>query len=164
MRCRFPKPVIFSSRCLGFARCRWNGEILSDKLIEKLKPYVTFITVCPECEIGLGVPRDPIRIVSQQGSYRLIQPNTGKDLTEKMSAFVSGYLASLKAVDGFILKDRSPSCRPSGFFGRGILKRFPDAAVETEARLRDPTIREHFLTKVFTAAYKDLIQFKNGEG
>ncbi|MBN1871624.1 MAG: DUF1722 domain-containing protein [Candidatus Omnitrophica bacterium] len=187
MEDKFPKPNIFSSKCLGFAKCRWNGEIIQEGFIDKLKPHVKFITTCPEYEIGLGIPRDPIRIVLKQNAYRLMQLNTERDLTERMNGFVSEYLASLKEIDGFILKDRSPSCgikevkvypglepsssikKTSGFFGEGVLKRYPHAAVETEARLNNFTIRGHFLTKVFTSAkfrqvkagqkMKDLVQF-----
>ena len=170
MENNFPKPNIFSSKCLGFARCRWNGEVVQDEFIEKLKPQVNFITACPECEIGLGMPRDPIRIVFQKGSYMLMQLNTGKDITDKMNEFVSGYLKSLKGIDGFILKDRSPSCgikdvevysglepsrsiqKTSGFFGREVLRHFPNIAVETEARLANLAIREHFMARVFASA------------
>lgn len=170
MKACFLKPNIFVSKCLGFARCRWNGEVIPDEFVERLKPYVNYVTTCPEYEIGLGIPRDPIRIVLKDNSYRLMQLNTGKDVTEKMDTFVSGYVLSLKDIDGFILKDRSPSCgikdvkvysslklsspvkKTSGFFGKGILQNFPDTAVETETRLTNFTIREHFLVKIFTVA------------
>ncbi|MBN1354375.1 MAG: DUF1722 domain-containing protein [Candidatus Omnitrophica bacterium] len=170
MSINFPKPAIFSSRCLGFDRCRWNGEIIRDRFVEKLKPYVSYITTCPESEIGLGVPRDPVRVVSRNNSYMLMQLNTEKDLTEKMNAFVSDYIASMKEVDGFILKDRSPSCgikdvkvyaglshsspvkKGSGFFGAAVSKKFSGIAIETEARLTNFTIREHFLARIFTRA------------
>ena len=181
------KPRVFVSRCLGFARCRWNGDIIADEFVEKLGPYVTYINTCPEFEIGLGVPRDPVRIVFKDDSYRLMQLNTEEDLTAKMSGFVSSYLASLEDIDGFILKDRSPSCglkdvkvyaslkpsssikRTSGFFAQGVLEDFPGLAIESEARLSNFLIREHFLTRVFTCArfrqikkeplMKDLVQF-----
>jgi len=163
------KPNIFVSKCLGFAKCRWDGEMVQDEFVEMLKPYVNCIAMCPECEIGLGIPRDKIRIVSKNNSYRLMQVSTGKDLTEKMNAFVSGYIRSLGDMDGFILKDRSPSCgiknvkvysslktavpkgKTSGFFSRKILQNFPGAAIETEARLAYPAVREDFLIKIFKA-------------
>lgn len=187
MKTDLPKPNIFASKCLGFARCRWNGDIIPDEFVEKLKPYVNYVTTCPEYEIGLGVPRDPIRIVLKGDSYRLMQLNTEKDLTEKMNDFVSGYIASMKDIDGFILKDRSPSCgikdvkvysglkptgpikKTSGFFGKGILQNFPGIPVETEARLTNFPIRENFLVRIFVSArfrklkekllMKDLVQF-----
>lgn len=143
---------------------------MQDEFIEKLKPRVNFITACPECEIGLGVPRDPIRIVFQKGSYILMQLNSEKDITDKMNKFVSGYFKSIKEIDGFILKARSPSCgikdvevysginasrstqKTSGFFGREILRHFPNIAVETEATLANSAIRGHFMARVFASA------------
>lgn len=49
------KPKVFSSRCLGFAACRWNGVTIPDRFVEKLKPFVKYLTACPEAEIGLGI-------------------------------------------------------------------------------------------------------------
>ncbi|MCM8783298.1 MAG: DUF523 and DUF1722 domain-containing protein [Candidatus Omnitrophica bacterium] len=187
MRSSFPKPNIFISKCLGFANCRWNGEIIPDIFVEKLKPFVSYTTTCPECEIGLGVPRDPIRIVFKKDVYRLMQLNTGRDVTREMNEFSLDYLGSLEEIDGFILKDRSPSCgikevkvypsldssasfkKSSGFFGKAVLNHFPHSAIETEARLTNLGIREHFLTRIFTFArfrnmssgfkIKNLVQF-----
>ncbi|MFH1646001.1 MAG: DUF523 and DUF1722 domain-containing protein [Candidatus Omnitrophota bacterium] len=166
----FPKPRIFSSKCLGFEACRWNGEIISEKFVERLKAYVEFVAACPEKEIGLGVPRDPIRVVLRDGEFCLMQPSTGRDITLLMRDFAEQYLKGLKDIDGFILKDRSPSCglknvkiysglenssstaRGNGFFGRVVMERFPELPVETETRLSNFDIREHFLTSIFTVA------------
>ncbi len=62
----FPKPVVVVSKCLGFDSCRYNGEIIDAPFVDKLRSHVTFVPVCPEVEIGLGVPRKPIRIVSDK--------------------------------------------------------------------------------------------------
>jgi uncharacterized protein YbgA (DUF1722 family)/uncharacterized protein YbbK (DUF523 family) len=184
----FNKPVIFSSKCLGFAACRWNGQVVADSFIEKLKPHVTFITECPECAIGLGVPRDPIRITLDNKKYRLRQLNAGKDVTEDMETFSRNFVSTLGEVDGFILKDRSPSCgikdvkvyrglekgssigKASGFFSKEVLEKYPHHPVETEMRLTNFNLREDFLTKIFLSAnfrkvqaspaMKDLVQFQ----
>ena len=58
----FPKPVIVVSKCLGFDACRYNGQTIYDSFVDSLKEHVDFIPVCPEMEIGLGVPRQPIRM------------------------------------------------------------------------------------------------------
>jgi uncharacterized protein YbbK (DUF523 family) len=108
----FPKPVVVVSKCVTFESVRWNGQIIASELVEKLKPYVDFVPVCPEVEIGLGVPRNPVRIVLVNGEKRLLQPATGLDFTDKMKKFSESFLNSLDAIDGFILKSGSPS---SGF-------------------------------------------------
>jgi uncharacterized protein YbbK (DUF523 family) len=42
---------------LGFDACRYNGQIIDDKLVKRLAPHVNYIEVCPEVEIGMGTPR-----------------------------------------------------------------------------------------------------------
>ncbi len=170
---RYPKPQLVVSKCLGFADCRWNGIAISSTVVEKLEPFVTFHPVCPEMEIGLGVPRKPIRIVLKKERRLLLQSINEMDVTERMERFCSQFLDGLtgKPLDGFILKGRSPSCgikdvklyprlgkvaalsgKAKGFFGSAVLKRFPLLAVEDEGRLTSFQIREHFLTQVFALA------------
>ena len=166
----FPKPRTVVSRCIEFDHCRYDGKMISSDFVKALLPHVSFIPVCPEMEIGLGVPRDTIRLVSVDGSISLVQPATGLDLTEKMNGFIEGFLTSLLEVDGFILKFRSPSCgmkdirvysqagRPGaaskapGLFGGAVAGSFSQLAVEDEGRLRNFNIREHFLTKLYALA------------
>jgi uncharacterized protein YbgA (DUF1722 family)/uncharacterized protein YbbK (DUF523 family) len=142
--------------------------MIPDRFVESLKPYVDFISVCPEIEVGLGVPRDPIRIVKQTGDLKLIQPSTGRDVTREMETFAEDFLESAGEVDGFILKSRSPSCgfrdvkiypqagkcaplssKGRGVFGGAVGLIFEYKAIEDEARLSDFRIRENFLTKLF---------------
>ena len=84
---QFAKPTIVVSKCLEFDACRYNGEMIPDVTIRNLQPFVTFIPVCPEVEIGLGTPRETIRIVEENGMNRLVQPSTQEDVTEKWSSF-----------------------------------------------------------------------------
>ncbi|PRX31733.1 uncharacterized protein DUF523 [Orenia metallireducens] len=102
----FVKPIIVISRCLEFAKCRYNGVMISDDLVKKLKDYVEFIPVCPEVEIGLGVPRETIRLVKEDDEIRLVQPATKRDVTDEINRFSQEFLDSLEQVDGFLLKDR----------------------------------------------------------
>ncbi len=164
------RPVVVVSKCLGFDHCRYNGEIVDDPFVRRLREFVEFKPVCPEVEIGLGVPRDPIRVVVANGEMRLAQPKTGKDFSKPMNEFSSRFLDSTGAVDGFLLKSRSPSCgtrdvkiynetgnlysaaQRQGFFGRAAMARFGGPAVEDEGRLRNFLIRERFLAMLFTLA------------
>jgi len=166
----FPRPNVVISNCLELSACRYNGQLVHDDFVKKLAQHVNYVPVCPEVAIGLGIPRFPIRMVSQGKSIRLIQPATQSDLTDKMHQFSIDFLSQLKDVDGFILKFRSPTCglkdvriyskaekspavgKTAGFFGGKILEMFPGLAIEDEGRLRSLKIREHFLTKLFTLA------------
>lgn len=133
-------------------------------------PFIDFQPVCPEYEIGLGIPRDPIRVVSVDDRLRLMQPATGRDVTDGMNAFARNFLGSVGEVEGFILKSRSPSCgikdvkiypgiekqaavaKGAGFFARAVLDSFPALPIEDEGRLTNFRLREHFLTKLYTIA------------
>ena len=169
-----PRPLVVISRCIDFDSCRYNGAVIRASLREKLEPLVELRPICPELEIGLGVPRDPVRLVRRDDGPHMIQPSTGRDLTAAINAFSAGFLESLEAVDGFILKSRSPSCgagdakvfdseaadavhRPgAGLFAAQVLERFPDVAVTDEARLADEAVCRTFLDQVFAHAAKRL--------
>ena len=183
----FVRPKVVVSKCLEFDHCRYNGDMITSHIVAKLKDYVDFLPVCAEVEIGLGVPRNPVRIVLKEDEQRLVQPATGRDVTEDMNSFSASFFASLDAVDGFILKSRSPSCgtkevriypsteksgsvgKSSGFFAREVMERYPDLPIEDEGRLRNARIKDHFLTKLFAfssfrkvrdeGSMKDLVAF-----
>ena len=164
------KPRVVVSRCLGFAACRYNGQVLPCRTVQQLEPFVEFLPVCPEMEIGLGVPRNPVRVVVRDGRRRLVQQIAERDVTAHMTRFCDEYLGSLSEIDGFLLKSRSPSCgikdvkqyarlgkvapigRGAGFFGGAVLERFAGLPVEDEGRLKNFQIREGFLTHLFLHA------------
>ena len=167
----FVTPTVVLSRCIEIDPCRYNGLKIASDFVKQLIPYVNLIPVCPEVEIGLGTPREALRIVMKEDKMRLIQPKTGLDFTDKMQDFVSSFLESLPDVDGFILKGRSPTIalkdarrysgpnpgdaimgKGPGFFGMAILERFSHLAIEDEGRLRNPNIKSNFLTKLYTLA------------
>ena len=101
---------ILISKCLGFEACRWNGEMKSAPWLQELVSKVELITVCPEVDIGLGVPRKPIQLHQMDDEIRVIQIETDIDLTEKLVSFSNRYLNYLGDVDGFILRSKSPTC------------------------------------------------------
>ena len=166
----FAKPIVVVSKCLEFEACRYNGERISSHFINRLKPFVRFQPVCPEVEIDLGTPRDPIRIYLQDEKKALYQSSTRKHLTQKMNAFSGRFLASLEEVDGFILKSKSPSCAitdakifpaptsadhiamGAGVFAGAALERFSARAFVDETGLNEPEVRAGFLTRIFALA------------
>lgn len=168
---KYPKPIVVLSKCLEFEACRYNGHVIPDNFVRDLEPYVIYEKVCPEVGIGLGIPRDPVKVIVYKGENKLLQPATSKDLTKKINNFSQNFLKSLNnEVDGFILKSRSPSCglkdakiyetkgngsvvgKTNGFFTTNVLNYFPGLAIEDEGRLKNFNIRDHFLSKLFTLA------------
>ena len=169
---KFIKPKILISKCLEFEACRYDGQIINNKYIEKLKNYIDFLPICPEVEIGMDIPRDTVRLIKGKNTLgkKLFQPNTKKYFTNKMNSFSKKYLNQINTIDGFILKSNSPSCgintakiypktgnvaaegRGSGLFTSHILSMFPYHPKEEEKRLNNVFIREHFYTSVFSIA------------
>ncbi|UCC44748.1 MAG: DUF1722 domain-containing protein [Candidatus Zixiibacteriota bacterium] len=167
----FYRPTIVISECLLSAPCRWDCTRIRDDFVRRLRRRVRFQPVCPEMEIDLGAPRDPIRLVQVGDSVGLFQPSTKRRLTGRMTRFAREMTARLKDVDGIILKHKSPSCgirgaklfdsasqsarviaRRSGIFAAEILSRFDDYPAEDEERLEKRQVREQFLTRIFTLA------------
>jgi len=167
---RHPRPTLVLSKCLELEACRYNGQRVQAPFVKAILPFVEPIAVCPEVEIGLGVPRDPIRLVILHDGVRLVQPSTRRDLTKAMRQFSDRFLDSLGAVDGFILKGRSPSCgiadtkvfdsvdadEPTaggaGVFAHAVLQRYPRAAIIDEAQLTADDARHRFLVQLFANA------------
>ncbi len=106
----FIKPRIVISKCIEFESCRYNGQIIRSEIINTLKPHVEFLPICAEVEIGLGVPRDPIRIIEKHAKKFLVQPTTGRDVTTEMLSFTQRFLSLIQGIEGFLLKSQSPSC------------------------------------------------------
>ncbi|HOW50879.1 MAG TPA: DUF523 domain-containing protein [bacterium] len=161
------RPLLIVSRCFGPDRCRWDGEPLPCPHLDDILSTAAVRFVCPEMAIGLGVPRDPIRLVRDNAHCRMVQTATGRDLTAAMERFCGDLLSALDPghVDGFILKSRSPSCalfdakiyaddgqtpvdRGPGLFGAAVLRRFPGHPAADEVALADPEKRRDFLARI----------------
>jgi uncharacterized protein YbgA (DUF1722 family)/uncharacterized protein YbbK (DUF523 family) len=159
------------STCLLGERVRYDGGHKRDAfLVEALGPWVEWVPVCPELEVGLGVPRPPIHLIGAPSSPRLVVVSTGEDLTARMRRFAEARAAELArlGLDGYVLKRASPSCgmervKVHGASGRAaaagrglyatvLMERLPLLPVEEEGRLGDAGIRENFIERVFAAA------------
>jgi uncharacterized protein YbbK (DUF523 family) len=59
------RPRVGVSSCLLGAEVRFNGGHKRYRfLTDELGPYVDWVPYCPEVEIGLGTPREPIRLTA----------------------------------------------------------------------------------------------------
>jgi uncharacterized protein YbgA (DUF1722 family)/uncharacterized protein YbbK (DUF523 family) len=161
------------SSCLLGQKVRFDGGHKHDRfLTDTLGEYVEWVPVCPEVEMGLGTPRESIRLVQREGDVRLVGTKTEIDVTEGMRSYSLARLASLEKEDlsGYVLKKDSPSCGmervrlykgkgpPSrsgrGLFAGALLEKFPCLPVEEEGRLCDPRLRENWVERIF--AYRRL--------
>jgi len=104
------KPRIVVSRCLGYEACRYNGEMINVDWNTELDKFADVIPVCPEVMAGLGTPRKPINHYKKDDRILVLQDETGLDVTEALEKASDDFLSSQGAIDGFILKSKSPSC------------------------------------------------------
>jgi uncharacterized protein YbbK (DUF523 family) len=159
------------SACLLGQPVRYDGGHRRDAfLVDVLGPRVEFVPVCPEVELGLGTPRETLRLVRRAEDVRMIMAN-GVDYTDAMRAYAARRVEALagERLSGYVLKSRSPSCglvdaavvpdaapgaaspedRGRGLFAAALVARFPDLPIEDELGLADPATRERFLARVF---------------
>jgi len=155
------------SQCLLGDNVRYDGGHKRDSvLIEALGRHVEWVPVCPEVEVGLGTPREPMRLVGDLNAPRLVTINTGVDHTDAIHRFAQRRVRELEALNlsGFVFKSASPSCGIRqvplfntqgiethdgvGLFARAFMAHFPDMPVEEESRLHDPQVLKSFLERV----------------
>ncbi len=156
------------SSCLLGQKVRFDGGHKRDVfLVETFGKFVEWVPLCPEVEIGLGTPREAIRLVRDAGGVRLIGVKSAADHTDRMRGWAvhRADLLARETLDGYILKKDSPSCGmervkvytpggvPSrdgrGLFAEALIARLPLLPVEEEGRLSDPRLRDHFVERVF---------------
>jgi uncharacterized protein YbgA (DUF1722 family)/uncharacterized protein YbbK (DUF523 family) len=160
------------SSCLLGQRVRWDGQHRRDAfLVDVLGPFVEWVPVCPELEVGMGVPREPIRLVGDPRAPRLVGERSAQDHTTAMLRFAAARVRDLAALGlaGYVTKRDSPSCglervrvhggrggpprrEGTGLFARVLRNKLPLLPIEEEAALRDPAVRESFLERVFAYA------------
>jgi len=172
------------SACLLGHPVRYDGgHKRSGLLVELLGPWVEWVTVCPEVELGLGVPRPTLRLervgapgdLPGSASVRLVRPSDGVDLTHDMQRLAQRRARELGGRDlcGYILKKDSPSCGMErvkvyadrgaprrdgvGVFAAALAERHPLLPIEEEGRMCDMDLRENFIERVF--AYHRLKSF-----
>lgn len=161
------KPRIGISSCLLGEEVRFDGGHKRDTfLTQVLDPYVEWVRVCPEVEVGMGVPRETLRLVRVDGDTRMITTRTGIDHTDSMRSWAMKRTKALAAerLRGYVLKKDSPSCGMervkvygdaggarvgTGTYAEILKARFPSLPIEEEGRLTDPVLRENFIERVF---------------
>ena len=156
------------SACLLGDRVRYDGGHARNHFFtETLVRFVDFVPVCPEVDIGLGTPRETIRLAQIGEKVRLVAPKSGADHTFKMQRYAKKKVCDLLTHDlnGFIFKKNSPSCGlyrvkiydknalyravGRGVFADTLTSLVPLLPVEEEGRLNDPRLRENFFEQVF---------------
>lgn len=163
------------SSCLLGEEVRYDAGHKHDRYVtEVLGNHFDFVSVCPEVEVGMGIPRESMRLVRRgegnAGEIRMVGVKTATDHTDAMRRFARRRVAGLAALGicGYILKKGSPSCgmervrtytakgmpalADRGLYAAALLEAMPLLPVEEEGRLGDAVLRENFIERVFAYA------------
>jgi len=157
------------SACLLGDEVRFNGGHCRQRYItDTLSDYATFEKVCPETAIGMGIPRETVRLEKDEaGMLRMVAPKSREDYTDAMRAHCQDWVKTMDTLDldGFVFKKDSPSCgvfrvkiytngqpaerRGTGLFANAVKEALPELPIEEEGRLCDPVLRENFVARMF---------------
>lgn len=172
------------SACLLGEKVRYDGGHKRDDFIAgTLSRFVTWVPVCPEVELGLGTPRESIRLERGAGEIRLLGVRSRTDHTEAMTRYAETRLDALgtERLAGYLLKKDSPSCGMErvkvlgrggvptkdgrGVFAARLMRRFPRLPVEEEGRLNDPVLRRSFVVRLYAGLrLRDLFEGRWSRG
>lgn len=161
--------LIGVSSCLLGEQVRFDGGHKHQKyLSQKLARFFSFRPFCPEVAIGLGIPREPIRLVMDESGPEPIRvvgtKNPTLDVTEALIDCASQQQEWLSQLCGYIFKKDSPSCgmervkayrksQPTrqgvGLFAKTVMANNPLLPVEEEGRLNDADLRDSFIERVY---------------
>ena len=163
------KLTIGLSACLAGEKVRFDaGHRRDDAILNELGKCFNFQTFCPEMAIGMGVPRQTIRLVeSSQGLRAVGVKDPSLDVTHELKTNAKQQSVWVKNLAGFIVKKGSPSCgmervkiygekrvlpEGRGLFTEEIIKAFPLLPVEEEGRLKNPLLLDSFIHRVYAYA------------
>ena len=163
------KIKIGMSSCLLGEEVRWDGDHKHDQYVrDVLGSYFDYVSICPEVDVGMGVPRETVALYGTLENPKMITKRSKTDWTKKMNHYTKNRIHELTKENlcGYVFKSKSPSCgigkvpiysefgssrmrHGSGMFASSFVKVFPLVPVEDEGRLHDPVIRENFIVRIF---------------
>lgn len=163
------------SSCLLGANVRFDsGHKKNAYIVGVLQDYFDFYPFCPEVEIGLGIPRESIRLVSVNDDIRCVgSKSTDLDVTDKLYDIADKQKHWHDDLCGYIVKKDSPSCGMErvriykkgvpekngvGLYAKRLIENFPYLPIEEEGRLEDAHLRENFIQRVYIyARWKNML-------
>src|ERR1041385_279459 len=94
------KSKVGISACLLGQKVRYDGGHKRDLfLTEIFGRFVDWVPVCPEVEVGMGVPREAVRLVGSVHEPGMIAERSGMDWTDAMNSFAAKRSDDLAALD-----------------------------------------------------------------
>ncbi len=159
------------SGCLLGQEVRFNGGHKESRLCSQvLSEYFDFTPVCPEVGIGMGIPRESIRLVGDPNDPQAVGTvHRERNVTQALKDYADQQADQLGDICGYIFMQKSPSCGVErvklyrdngapheegamGIYAKRFIERHPLVPVEEAGRLNDAVLRENFITRVFALA------------
>jgi len=163
------KPNIIVSRCLLGEPCRYDKSDKFTREVDVLKAHVNFISICPEMDCGLPVPRETVGLVcDENNNIKMLSNVNHVNLTNRMNDYLDSFFEEKQKIEGAILKSKSPSCghntvalfdednallsdKENGLFTMRLIQAYPDVPIIDEKRIKIKSIREIFCSKIYGA-------------
>ena len=156
------------SACLLGQEVRYDSGHSRDRYVtDTLADHFTLVPVCPEVEIGMGIPRETVRLEGGLENPRMVAPKSRADWTDRMNDYSRQRVRQLAGDElcGYIFRKKSPSCgvfrvkvfpekglpasNGRGLFAAEFARQNPLVPIEEEGRLCDPVLRENFIERIF---------------
>ena len=167
-------PLGISSCLLGQTVRYDGGHKYNDHIVNALGDYFSYKPFCPEVNIGLGTPRETIKLVEEAGDVRCIgTKDPTLDVTDALTQCANQQRSWQQSIYGYIFKKGSPSCgiehvkifrnntlshNGIGIYAQQLMLNFPNIPIEDEARLSNPALSDNFIQRVLIyKRWKDLI-------
>lgn len=161
-------PLIGISACLLGQKVRYDGEHKLDEwMAVSLKKFVEYYPLCPEVEMGLGIPRPPVQLQKIDNEIRMVSKSNGEGHTVNARSTIDRLIQNMPSLSGFILMKKSPSCgyervklynkkseliagiHGQGLFAAELRRVFPFLPIIDSGRIQDSLHRENFLRMIF---------------
>lgn len=163
------RPRVGVSACLLGERVRYDGrDKRCARVVDELARRFELVPICPEVEMGLGVPREPVRLERGEGGERHMRGVTSRldctAIAEETARRLLGMGGPAHVLEGYVLKSRSPSCGlldvprfdeqggtvgvGAGLFAQCLREHAPSLPLIDEAQLEDAEQRRRFIDAV----------------
>ncbi len=134
------KILLGISSCLIGEKVRFDGGHKQNRyVLDTLGKYFSYRPFCPEMAIGLGVPRETIRLVDIDGQRQAVgNKNAALNVTDALIQSAQDQQSWHRQIFGYIV-----------IYTATMMRNFPTLPIEEEGRLGDPVLREGFVKRVF---------------
>lgn len=165
---KLDKPTVALSGCLLGEKIRYNGDHKRHSVVaDSLNKIFNFKSFCPEVEMGLGVPRRPVRLIRKNNKIHIVDvEDSSIDHTNLAYQTFEKMAGELKDACGIILTGGSPSCgfepikvydeateqewgEAKGLWSNYLEKKYPLIPKIDSCNLEKTHCLQTFLTQVF---------------